>query len=328
MSVGSGEMAVIDGIRRIIMRWVITRTDLIADANAGDTSISVNSTRRFRVGEQFVIHNDEEFVENDLHVLEVVDKNTIRLADGAGNVKALKWSWPMSAGAHVVKSFNGMIVKAVFFGEPDIIDLGELPAISVSPSKSNSEFFTFRATKEKHNLEITVYVSGTTQEEGDRLLVSLVDVIQYGLKRNFYPLLDDYKTCTITAPIAIGDEFIKIGTGDIPIFGTEIVGHAGQYTMVGSNQIIIEDQHNIHVNSIHSICSDGTLRLHQVVDFDFTVDDAIIIKPNRLPFNSWPTDITFGKIKKGTLLKAATISYFVEEMEDHQDASFGDTQLR
>lgn len=303
---------VVDAVRRIIMRWVVTRTVLIADAKAGDTSISVKSTLRFRVGDQFLITNTAEDMENLLYVKAIADRHTITLADANGNSRGLKWDWPLSKGATIFKTMDDLLIKAVFFGEPDVIT--DLPAITVAPQSRSSEVMTFRATKEKFTVEIGIFVSGSTQEEGDRFLQHIADTIQYGLKRNFYPLLNDYKTTTLTADISKGDQHIKVA--DASIFAT------------GSNEIIIEDEYNIQVVGISAVCDAHTLRLYQVADFDFDSADTIVIKPNRLPFNSWPSDITFGKIKKGTLLKAATISYFVEEMEDHQDASFGDTQLR
>jgi hypothetical protein len=306
--------AVLDAVRRIIMRWTVTRTKLIAAANAGDTSIQVQSTRRFLKGDQFLIHNADEDMENQLYVLEVVDRHTITLADANGDPKALNFSWPVAEGTDVVKTQNDQFIKGVFLGDPAIITEDQLPAITVSMKNRSSEVMTFRATKERYNVEINVYVSGSTQEEGDAFLLHVLDQIQWGLKKNFYPLLDEYKTSLITADIAIGDQHIKVPS--VTMF-TE-----------GSNQIIIEDDYNIEVHSVNGICDSTTIRINNTFQFDFDKDDTIIIKPGRLPFNSWPSDINFGLIKKGDMLKAATISYFVEEMEDHPDASFGDTQLR
>lgn len=302
---------VADAVRRIIMRWAVTRTNLIANASAGDTSISVKSTRRWAVGDQFVIHNNEEDMEHQLFVRAIVGKNTIQIGDAEGNPKALQWNWPVSTGGHVVKSHFNQLVKAVFLGDPDIIT--DLPAITVDISDRNSDWYTIGATKEKYNLEIAIYVSGTTQEEGDSFLWHMADQIQAGLKRNFYPLLDDYKTVPVTVDILAEDRYIKVQSTSIFAVG---------------QQIIIEDEYNIEVHSIEQVCDADTLKLAQQVWHDFDAADTVVIRPNRLPFNSWPTDIKFGKIKKGTLLKAAVISYFVEETEDQLGASFSDPQLQ
>ena len=304
---------VLDAIRRNIMRWTITKTDLTVSAQIGDTSITVDSTRRFRKGDQFLIYNDAvdgEDMENLLYVKEIVGRHTIHIGDAEGNTKALKWAWPLSRGAHIAKTQDNLLVKAVILGDPDIIT--NLPAITVSASNKSSEWYAMRSTKEKYNLEIGIYVSGSTQEEGDRFLLRLAKQIDYGLKQNLYPLLNDFETTTITANIVAGDMFVKI---------------ADTTKIKAGYQIYIEDGYNIQVVGVHSICDSSTIQLAQQAEYNFDKDETTVIRPNRLPFNSWPTDINFTKIKKGTLLKAAIISYFVEELEDQQNASFGDTQL-
>lgn len=307
--------AVVDAVRRIVMRWAITRTELTANASAGDTSITVKSTRRFKVGDQILVHNADEDMENDHWIAAIPNRNTITLT------KPLKWAWTAASGTLVVKTQDDQFVKAVFFGEPDVIT--DLPAVTVAGVSRNSEWMAFRATKERHNLEIGVYVSADTQEGGDRFLQRIVDDIQYGLKRNLYPLLNDYLTVKVTVPIAFGDFHIKVDDST---------------PLTAGQQIIIEDEYNIQVVGIDAICDATTIQIAQPAEYDFDIttvdgdgvltDGAIIIRPNRLPFNSWPTDINFGKIKKGTLLKAAVISYFIEEMEDQKDAGYGDTQIR
>lgn len=298
-------IAVANAIRRIIERWVITRTDLIADANAGSTSISVHSTKRFKAGEQFLIHNDNEDMENNLYIESIPDRNTIILTE------PLKFSWPMSAGGKVVKTQGGLFVKAVHLGEPNVIM--NVPAITVNLKAASSEFMTLRGTKERYDLEIGIYVSGTSQEEGDLFLYSLTDVIQYGLKRNFYPLLNDYRTTTLLEDVEIGDSFIRVA--DTSIFTEQ-------------QQLIIEDAYNIDVLGVIGICDDSTVEIGVPAQYNFIKEDSIVIRPTRLPYNSWPTGVNFNLINKGTLLKAAALSYFVEEYEPQNDASFGDTQLQ
>lgn len=307
---------VIEAVRRICERWAATRTDIIADANAGDTSIQVLSTRRFRPGEQFLIYNDNpdgtgEDMENDLYVLGVPDRYTIQLADTNGNPKGLKWNWPLSRGAHVLKTIADQRIKAVFFGEPDVIT--DLPAITVSAKSRQSEPFTLRSTKETFNIEIGVFVSADTQESGDIFLQNVVDVIQYGLKRNFYPLLNDYTKTSLIADGVAGDTFLKV---------------ASVAAIQPPCELIIEDEYNIDVQVAIQVCDSSTVQLALPLLSDYSVANTYVIKPHRMPFHSWPKDITFGKIYKGTLLKSAAITWFMEEMEDHIDASFGDTQLR
>lgn len=297
--------AVVNAIRRIIERWTVTRTTLTANANAGDTSITVSSTKRFAKGDQFLIHSDNEDMENDLFITSISGRHTINFN------RPLIFNWRVADGGHVVKTLGGQFVKAVYFGEPAIIS--NLPAITVALKNTSSDFMTLRGTKERYDIEIGVYVSGTTQEEGDRFLADVIAVIDYGLKRNFYPLLDDYETTTLLEDVAAGDRFIEVA--DTSIFTEQ-------------QQLIMEDFYNIDVLGVVGVCDSNTLQLGVPAQYDFDKDDTIIIRPNRLPYNSWPTGIRFGLINKGTLLKACVMSYFIEEYESQPDASFGDTQLR
>jgi hypothetical protein len=43
--------------------------------------------------------------------------------------------------------------------------------------------------------------------------------------------------------------------------------------------------------------------------------DSTVIVPKRFIFNSWPSDVQYGTIHKGELLKAGKISWFAEEEE-------------
>ena len=61
--------------------------------------------------------------------------------------------------------------------------------------------------------------------------------------------------------------------------------------------------------------SGQAFRVADCVQFDFDKDDTNIIVPSRFIFNSWPSNIEFGSIHKGELLKAARISWFAEEEE-------------
>ena len=296
--------AVVNAIRRIVERWAITKRPLISDANSGDTTIYIQSTRRWQAGDQFLITNNIQDMENNLYVAAVPDQYTIQLTT------PLKWNWPVAAGAQMIKTQGGQFVKGVYLGEPNVMP--NLPAVTVNIKSSSSEFLTIRGTKERYELEISVFVNGTTLESGDLLLWHIIDDIQYGLKRNFYPLLNDYSTTTLLQNVTAGDLYISVGDSSL---------------FIPQQEMIIEDTYNIDVLGVVAICDSTTVQLGVPTSFDFLASEAICIAPHRLPFNSWPNGVRFGLIEKGTLLKAATISYFIEEYEPQNDASYGDTQL-
>ena len=49
---------VLDGIRRIIFKWVNTASRVQIDLSRGDTVICVQNSRRFLVGDQVMLKND------------------------------------------------------------------------------------------------------------------------------------------------------------------------------------------------------------------------------------------------------------------------------
>jgi hypothetical protein len=301
---------VLDAIRRIIARWVVTTTPLISDAHAGDTQIKVRTSRRFAPGDEFLIKataaNGTEEVENRLVVSAIIDKNTIQLTE------PLQWSWPVSEDAAIIKTINDDFVRAVYIGEPSVIQQTSLPAVTVNGISRNSEWYTIRATKERFELEISVFVNSSTQEDGVRLMYKIADIIQHGLKQNIYPLVNSYDQTALLVDALAGDCFIKVA--DSSIFQP-------------FSFIYFEDPYNAQENTVNEIIDSTTIRIARKMDFDFFASDTKVVLPHRFVYNSWPSSIKYGSINKGTLLKSAVISYFVEETEIQGDGGWHDTNL-
>jgi hypothetical protein len=205
----------------------------------------------------------------------------------------------------LIKTINQNYVRGIYFGDPD--NISEFPAITVVGNSRSSEWMTINSTKEKYDIEITVYVEDATQEAGYRFLMNTVDTIQSGLKRNIFPLIDDYNTIAITADVVIGDKFIKV-------YSTA--------NLVDNMRCYLEDQFNLQENYINKVIDSTTIELAQGACFNFTpsvdpysVYNPVVVTPTRFIFNSWPAEINYTKVHKGTLLKAAVISWFAEEEE-------------
>jgi hypothetical protein len=302
-------LAIAESLRRIIARHVITESPLTADASAGDDTITVRTTNRFAKGHQVLIKNDADDpdVENGLTIAEIVDKNTIRLT------APLAFDWTVAAGCSVMKTIRGNYVRAVMLGEPEVFPQNMLPAITVRAKGSNSAFFTTRATKERYTFEIGVFVEAASQEDSEILMLELADMVQKGLKKNVYPLVSDYESVEVTQDIAVGDYFVKVA--DTSIF---VPGHI----------TLVEDQYKMFENHVNGVCDATTLRLETAFQESYLAGETHLIRPNRFIFNSWPSDIQPGTIYKGTLLKAAAITWFGEEMEIQFNQPWSDTQLK
>jgi hypothetical protein len=283
---------VVDGVRRVISKWVNTTTPLIEDALVGDNIVKVQASRRFRVNDEVMIRGPL-FAETGLRVAECIDKNTIRLSDGI-----VSQNWLIDENAVLTKTMNDMFVQGVYYGDPEVIPL--YPAVTVFGANESSEWLTLDSTKERFDIQINVYVLESTHEDGNRFLHRLTRTIERGLKKNIYPLVGDHEVTSLKADVITGDRFFKVEDSSI---------------FTAGNRMIIEDPNKMQEIFVAEIIDDETILIHQHCMDDYDRDTAVLIAPTRFMFNSWPASIDFGKVHKGDLLQASTINWFAEEEE-------------
>ena len=282
---------VIDGIRRIVSKWANTVSPLISDANIGDSTIQVKSTKRFRAYDTFML-SDGSLYETGLIIESIIDRNTLKLISPISSK-----NWTVAENSVAMKSFKDMILQGVYFGEPSVIP--SYPAVTVSCPGKTSEWLTIESTKERYEVTINIYALDSTQEDGHRFVLDLGAAIETGLKRNVLPLIGHFTTIPITADIYQGDIFIKVP--DTSVF-------AG-----GNATIIIEDDYSSDTVWIKNIIDSTTLELWQCASDTYSRDDSIIIRPERYFYNSWAPSVDYGKIYKEDLLQAVSIKWFGEE---------------
>ena len=296
--------AIIDSVRRIVSKWVNTSSPLIEDLSLGSRTIKIKCTKRFRVNDEVMIGNPLSY-ETGLHVDEIIDENTLRLSS-----VTLAKDWTVNENAVLLKTINEMFVQGVYFGDPEVIP--EFPAITVFGTDRTSEWLTLDSTSERYELQINIYVLESTHEFGHRFLLQMADVIQLGLKKNIYPLVGDHEVTALKADIVACDKFIKVT--DASIFSE-------------GNRVIVEDSCMMQEAFVQAVIDHETLALYQGISDNYAKDDTIVIAPERFVYNSWPASIDFGKVHKGDLLQAATISWFAEE-EELQNMRKQDPQLK
>jgi len=283
---------ILDSVRRIVSRWVNTRTRITSDVDPGDTSLQVVTTNRFEAGDEILLRNSTQG-ETPIFIDEIVDETNMTLED------AIRFQWTVDDGCIIEKTFNQNIVQAVYIGNPDVIP--RYPAITVSATNRDSEWMTLDSTKETYNLQIAIYVKDSNQEDAYRFLLGMVDTLQYGLKQNIYPLVGPFNTTTTFENIDVNDTFIKVN--DIDLFE------------VGC-KIHVEDSWNVQEFIVRNVVDSETLEVSPPCCYAFTVaNNSQVVKINRFFFNSWPASIEYGTVFKGTMLKAATINWFAWEEE-------------
>jgi len=281
---------ILDSVRRIISRWVSTQTVLTEDASPGDTILTVNTSNRFKEGDEVIIRNSVQG-ETPVFVDNIVDETHIQLTD------TVRFRWRVSNNSILEKTFNQNLVQGIYMGDPDIIP--RYPAVTVNALNRSSEWITLDSTQETYNVQISIYVRDSNQEGAYRFLLQMVDTIQKGLKQNIYPLVGPYNTTTLKADIDRDDIFIKVN--DISLFEK-------------GSRINIEDRWKVGEFMVQSVVDDETLQLDVPSCYSWNMsDNTQVIKLDRFFFNSWPATIDYGKIFKGTMLKAATIDWFAWE---------------
>ncbi len=289
---------VLDGVRRIVYKWVNTSTRIDIDVTRGDTVICVRNSRRFTVGDQVMLKNSTVY-ETGL-IISAIDKvaNLITLSTSVLN------DWTIAENTVLIKTIDEQFVQGIYIGDPDVIS--RYPAITVNGVSRSSEWLTLESSKERYQIEVSVYVKASTHEDGYRFLLRMADEIQNGLKRNITPLISDYDITSLTQDIAVGDTTIYVGERDF---------------FNNNRRIMIEDPFESHENWVTTWFTEEEdpsqqgLRLKDCVPYAFSRLDTTVVVPNRFIYNSWPDNIQYGSIHKGELLKAAKISWFAEEEE-------------
>lgn len=305
---------VLDAVRKIVYRWVNAESPITSDISPGQTTITVRNNRRFSTGDQVMLRDATRY-ETDLVVDSIdADDPTIVYLQSPGPLNP----WTVSQNTLLVRTIYEMFLQGIYIGEPSVIP--QYPAITVNGLSRSSEWLTLDSTKERYEIEVVIYVLASTHEKGYRFIMRMADAIQRGLKRNIYPLVDDYNVTSLQEGASISNGDLAIRVEDVSLFDTDY-------------RIILEDNYTSQENKVSSVTYDsgsgtsGTLILNMPVCGDFSYTDTNIIQPNRFIYNSWPSDIKYGTIHKGDLLKAASISWFAEE-EEIQTFRRRDTQLK
>ena len=193
---------ILDSVRRIIYKWVNTSSRININLTRGDTVISVADAHRFSVGDEVMLKNSTVY-ETAL-IVDCVDPigNLVTLTTPVLN------DWTIAEDTVLIKTINEQFVQGIYIGDPDVIS--RFPAITVNGMSRSSEWLTLESTKEKYQIEVTVYVKESTHEEGYRFLMAIADEIQKGLKRNITPLVSEYELTSLARDISVGDLTIYV----------------------------------------------------------------------------------------------------------------------
>lgn len=285
---------IMDAVRRELSYWTVTKVPITMDVSAGDTIINVKNTQRFVEGDEIMLWDGTNSKgETLLYVVRVLNNTQLKVTP------SVRFNWKLSDRVLVRKVFNTQFIQRIYVGDPD--NIPKLPAIAVYPTGKQSSWLTIDSTKEVYNIKISVYTEDAEQEEAFRMLMRIIKAAERGLKHNIYPLVSPYETTTLISDVEAGDRFIKVA--DTSLF-------------VGKSRIFLEDTFQDDEVGVKRIIDAHTIELYQST-CAFAKEDTKVINVHRHIFNSWPESVNYGDVFKGTMLKAASISWFAWEEEVH-----------
>ena len=299
---------VLESVRRIVYRWVNTQSPLLSNANPGDDILTLESTKRLQVGDQIaLVQYDAGLHQPRLYIDEILDNNRIRLVDPVRGQKV----WTLNDNTVIRKTFDSGFFEGVYIGDPDVI--AKFPAVTIMGESRSSEWLTIGSTREDYRLQITVFVKQDSNERSYRSLLKISEAIERGLKNNIFPLIGPFNVANLTADYIQGDTFIK-------------VDDTSKYKV--NQSVVIENLHRSEESAVKCIVDETTLELHIPFMNSYSKDDQTkVIGLTRFIYNSWPANINYGHIHKGSLLHAATIEWFAWEQEIQETGGWKDPQL-
>lgn len=281
-------------IRRIIERFIAKIVPLTADASIGDTTLTLQSTRRFVRREHIVVYSTGTG-EGEVHeVTDIVNSTTMTIgtplvANHAASDSYVQKLLGFEAG-------NQQFLNGIYIGDPSVIM--SYPAITIDAKSESVEWMTLESTRHTYEIDITVYVLAADFESQYDMMHAWVKAIKNSLFRSFYPLVDPYTLTTLAEDVTPGDTLIKITDEDLA-------------SCMGG-WIWLENYDFLRWNKVIGSLGNGVLELSVPIDREFEAGDNII-RPRRHIFNTLPRGIQYGTVNKESMLKAAVISYTADE---------------
>ena len=294
-------LAILQTYRKIIARYIVNERNITSDVSAGDTSISVESTRRFNIGEKIAIIDTASQKAEVAVIEDIPDYRTITLSSPT----VASYISDEYGSANIIRKILGYetgiegFIQAIYLGEPEVIS--HYPAITIDLKTRNSEWLTLESTKESYSIDISIYVLAQDYLTQFELMHTYVDYIEQALFRSFYPLVSPYNTASLAEDVNGSDIVIKIADADIENF-----------EHVCSGWLWIENIDYLLYNRVSRYMGNGVYELTRPVGHDMYAGDTVIA-PTRHIYNTLPESTQFGTINKGTMLKCARISIKAEE---------------
>ena len=297
---------VCDGMINLIIKNAGARATFTANAPAGSTVLTVDSTVHFQDAEQIVLIDINEGHEEYHSILSIEDINNVRL------VQPTQSNYMVSDTATMQKAIGNVALpsNAVLFGDREVIPNPEI-TITVDPTTLNSvEWKYLRGGLDmQYNLIITVYVKLDTNDNAIRVVQKYGDYL-FDLMINNLHLDVVNDEMFLSSDTTIGDNFVVVPDT------------TGYYIDLYSHRYEIQDNNNSETDFYISNILSGPPRI--VLDRGMynsykVADRAIFRRRVRYIWNALVTEVEYGYIQKGSqMYKACKLNWWGKEVNEVQ----------
>jgi len=286
----------LEAIKIIIDRYIITKVQLSVNVDAGDTVIPVTSSRRFSLGDQVALYDQE--------ILDTVGEGEVGIVKCLPNTNSLELCEPIGEGYSSTSTFIEKMVGGKFFeggvfiGDP--AKMARYPAISINAKEKSNEWLTLESTGEQFSIDISVFTKEADYEESYRMMHIYVKRIEMALFRSLYPLVRPFDVVQLSEDVLATDTVFRI---DEP----------NNFPLAQLGWIWFESADYLRPGKVIQIVGQGVFELSHAIGRPFSAGDNVI-RPRRHFYDAFPRGIRYGTVNRETVvLKAAVISYQAKE---------------
>lgn len=295
---------VCDGMINLIVKNAGARTALTADALAGTSVLTVDSTAHFQDSEQVVLMDINDGHVEYHSILFISDIHTLNL------VQPIESNFLVSDTATLQKAIGNVPLpeNSVLFGDREVIPNPEI-TITVDPTTMNDiEWMYLRGgLSMQYNLVITVYAKLDTHDNAIRVVQKYGDYLFDLIINNLHlDVVND--EMFLTADANVGTNTISVPTVD------------GWTQDLYSHRYELQDNNSAETDFYISNILTGPPRivLDRNISSTFRVSDRAIFRRRvRYLWNALVTEVEYGYIQKNSqMYKACKLNWWGKEVNE------------
>jgi len=316
---------IIDGLRDLIKKNLIARSNVTSDITVGDTIINVENTFQFYNDQEIILidygYNDPSHVHSGqfeyARVKEVNNTGSMTL------YTPVLSNWTLADQSFIQKTIghDPLYEERVYYGDRAVIPT-EGVAITVDPQTLSNDWIYFRSDNvrglsEDYKISIRVYVKDMETEVGYKILNKYADAVYRLVNDNIHIDLTDYDTYLMYDVAAGANTVVIPDTPDNRRYFIPSVSPTNALYGVQDNDGV---EKFVFIESVVYGGGKITITLKDNLQGTFlTSDMAVFIRYGRYMYDTRANQITYGVTQKGSaLMRVAEINWFGKEVNDIQ----------